>query len=686
MKTRYGLVTALMLVIAAAGLLAQRGPSFGISVNQDGDELEFISKPSPTARVNTPYLYTAQAISSDPSATIRYYGKFYFLMSMQMMMQPLPIDSVTGVVNWTPALRGWYEIVIVALSSKGGHDHQDFNVLVSGGNGTIQGRVTDTLNSGIPNIIVRALNTTITPMMGPSESDGGFFSYNAKTDSNGYYRIEHVEPGSYKLQAISTTPNFASQWYDGQSEPAFANVVTVADSPNVSSADFVLRGGPSQHPKVTASGRVIDTLGMALKVPNTRVFFVRAGFALNSNSSVDDFRESLDDDHTSDFRMDGGSPYVFATTVDTLGNYRLRIPMGNYIAFAQAPGFATTFFQNQTDFTLANVIVFQADSADINFTLVPLPPVALGSISGTVTDSSKAVGVRARVIAFRDHWRDRDDFHVAPSYTTDTDSTGAYTVNHLLPGNYIVFAIPVGKYAPAYYTTDTSSTHWKRATKLAVNGNSLSGINIFVRALPASMQGYTGIVGSVKVSGQSAVAGAFVYAMTNGQVSGYGITSSSGSYSISGLAPGTYSVGIDRPGFDEVASQSATLTYNNTLTNNGVVKSSSPVIQTVNFSVSSTTTSVASSANIVLDYRLGQNYPNPFNPSTTISFALPRAGLTTLKVYNILGQEVTTLLNGYQTSGVHQVLFNADKLSSGVYFYELQSGTFVQSKKMVLLK
>jgi hypothetical protein len=90
--------------------------------------------------------------------------------------------------------------------------------------------------------------------------------------------------------------------------------------------------------------------------------------------------------------------------------------------------------------------------------------------------------------------------------------------------------------------------------------------------------------------------------------------------------------------------------------------------------------------NVVKDYRLEQNYPNPFNPSTMLSFALPQSGLTTLKVYNILGQEVATLLNGFEKSGVHQVLFDAATLSSGVYFYKLQSGNFVQSKKMVLLK
>jgi hypothetical protein len=85
-------------------------------------------------------------------------------------------------------------------------------------------------------------------------------------------------------------------------------------------------------------------------------------------------------------------------------------------------------------------------------------------------------------------------------------------------------------------------------------------------------------------------------------------------------------------------------------------------------------------------YVLHQNYPNPFNPSTTIRFALPNAGQTTLKVYNLLGQEMATLVNGVLPAGVHTANFNASPLSSGVYFFSIQSGTFRAVKKMMLVK
>ena len=87
-----------------------------------------------------------------------------------------------------------------------------------------------------------------------------------------------------------------------------------------------------------------------------------------------------------------------------------------------------------------------------------------------------------------------------------------------------------------------------------------------------------------------------------------------------------------------------------------------------------------------LDYNLSQNYPNPFNPSTKISWQSPVSAHQTLKVYDVLGNEVATLVNEFRNAGSYEVDFDASKLSSGVYFYKLQAGDFVQTKKMLLMK
>ena len=85
-------------------------------------------------------------------------------------------------------------------------------------------------------------------------------------------------------------------------------------------------------------------------------------------------------------------------------------------------------------------------------------------------------------------------------------------------------------------------------------------------------------------------------------------------------------------------------------------------------------------------YALGQNYPNPFNPSTTIKFELPRASQVNLSVFDILGREVSVLVDEKKEAGIHEVKLDGSNLASGVYFYRLQAGDFVQTRKLLLLK
>ncbi len=89
---------------------------------------------------------------------------------------------------------------------------------------------------------------------------------------------------------------------------------------------------------------------------------------------------------------------------------------------------------------------------------------------------------------------------------------------------------------------------------------------------------------------------------------------------------------------------------------------------------------------IPTEFELSQNYPNPFNPTTVIKYTLPKEANVTLKVYNLVGQEVATLVNANQAQGIYEVTFDASNLSSGVYFYTLNAGNFSVTKKMMLLK
>lgn len=97
-------------------------------------------------------------------------------------------------------------------------------------------------------------------------------------------------------------------------------------------------------------------------------------------------------------------------------------------------------------------------------------------------------------------------------------------------------------------------------------------------------------------------------------------------------------------------------------------------------------TRVDGKTQIPTKFSLEQNYPNPFNPTTKIEFALPKESNVTLKIYNLLGQEVETLINKVMQAGYHSVDFNATGFPSGMYVYRIEAGNFVQVKKMLLMK
>ena len=92
------------------------------------------------------------------------------------------------------------------------------------------------------------------------------------------------------------------------------------------------------------------------------------------------------------------------------------------------------------------------------------------------------------------------------------------------------------------------------------------------------------------------------------------------------------------------------------------------------------------SIDVVTTYALGQNYPNPFNPTTVINYQIPNDGHVTLKVYDILGREVKALVNENKQVGSYSVTLDGSGLASGVYFYKLTSGSYVSTKKAILMK
>ncbi|MCB0729178.1 MAG: T9SS type A sorting domain-containing protein [Ignavibacteriae bacterium] len=104
------------------------------------------------------------------------------------------------------------------------------------------------------------------------------------------------------------------------------------------------------------------------------------------------------------------------------------------------------------------------------------------------------------------------------------------------------------------------------------------------------------------------------------------------------------------------------------------------------FYASTSLSSISDPNEIPIEFSLSQNYPNPFNPTTNLEFGISELGLVTLKIYDISGKEVMTLVNEQKSPGYYSVSFNGTNLSSGIYFYSIKAGDFVSTKKMTLIK
>ncbi len=110
------------------------------------------------------------------------------------------------------------------------------------------------------------------------------------------------------------------------------------------------------------------------------------------------------------------------------------------------------------------------------------------------------------------------------------------------------------------------------------------------------------------------------------------------------------------------------------------------ILSTISKGTANIFTSIEDENQIVNNYSLAQNYPNPFNPSTTIQYQIPQREFVTIKVFNTLGKEVATLVNEIKNAGVYEIKLNADNLDSGVYFYQIKAGDYLNTRKLILMK
>jgi hypothetical protein len=496
------------------------------------------------------------------------------------------------------------------------------------------------------------------------------------TDSLGHY-VALLDTGSYIVRANAmcshNTQCYRSEYYDNCPQPSCATVIAVTESSS-STANFGLsRPTPPNYAYV--SGTVMDSLNNPVRY--ARVSLIRTVQEMNYLASLGFVpgtgEEELDLDgvgHTRGVVWNGWS--------DSLGHYRARVISDHkYLALASKAGYLPQYFDHKPTVETADTIFVAHDTTGIDFNLL-VRAVPNNSVSGRVVDSSN-VGVPSRIVLLPVR-------NIHPSVHGirygHTDSLGNYTLAGIEAGHYFVLAMPFSNYAAAFYKANGCGIiRIQDADTVDVTGN-VTGIDVCVN--PVHHNGLTLIRGTVWSIDNSIIAGVRIVALdTQGEVASIGITDARGMYELNAVAPGLVTIIADCQGF---SATEVTLMVNANVYN----------LDNVNVTMSpSSPTSIGDVGVVPEKFALDQNYPNPFNPDTKISYSLSAPSVVTLAVFNILGQEVATLVNGNSAAGTFQVVWNGkDNLgravSSGVYMYKLHatagSTEFLQTRKMLLLK
>jgi hypothetical protein len=507
----------------------------------------------------------------------------------------------------------------------------------------------------IANVNIRVFRLNLQP----------YWSAPTITNQDGRYQVQ-VDTGAYFIRAEPSLnqQQYAPEWYDNAPDPSHATPVHVAEG-DTGVADFSL-AGTSPISFVFVNGRVNDNDGHPLQ--NASVAFMRTMQEMNHLASTTGQTPGLGIEE----QVIPGLGYTRGVIgwgqTDQFGQYHILVVAGgSYIVAAARGGFLTKYYNNHYDPTEADIITIAHDTIGIDFTLRENPETQ-NSVRGVVRDSS-GQPVPSRVILFP------KPPGTQPPPTTrvvHSDSIGNFFFTHVSSGVYNVLAVPYSNFTPSFYKENSYGViYWEEADSIVSSGLVQ---DLEVGTVPIQSPGLVRITGTINGSNGGPIPGGRVVARTNDGVTvGYGVSDATGTYAMDAVPAGEILVSGDRMGYSS-AQGTVVVPPNTYLVNSNLIlggSSTTPVIE------QSTRPDV---------FELDQNFPNPFNPTATIRYSIPTRARVTLKVFNVIGQEVATLVDAVEGPGFKSVRFDASALTSGLYFCRLESGGAVTVRKMLLLK
>jgi uncharacterized surface anchored protein len=471
--------------------------------------------------------------------------------------------------------------------------------------------------------------------------------FSAKTDENGFYKIENIPSGKYIVSADAE--GYLREYWEEAASLDEADPVEVPESGGKENINFTLEKGGA----ISGTVKVVtdDPSSEPRPLPGALVQVWRR----DSNAAIGRARTNQD----GHYRIDG-------------------LPSGEYIAFANAEGFKGIFYDSKESREEADAIKVEAPNVTegINFVLQKIDTRGAAITGVVISQTDKNPIPHATVLAIPL----RSSGGLLRAFFTMTDAFGRYKLGELPAGKYVALSCAGGFLCEFY---DNAPTFAAAKIITLESGEVMSNIDF---SLTPARRGPYRIAGRVRNAHDNrGVANSIVQALTGDAIVATALTDANGQFTIEELPAGDYKL------FASSEFGSAYYGGANEQAATPVTVGNGQNAGNLELSIVDSPTSVEENSEVPTRFELEPNYPNPFNPETSIKYHLASRTSVTLRIYNALGQEVRTLVNGIQNAGSYKVQWDGKDnkgrgLSAGIYLFRLEAADFVMTRKMAMVK
>ncbi len=619
-------------------------PSNIVKVEVPKKELiRIVSVPGKRAFIGVEYRYQVQIVASNPDIPLKYVLE---RVDGYAFPEGMEIDTRSGMLRWIPRVQGRFQAMIVVYADNSARDSQllDICVTKTPGFGALTGTIRGEGGDLLPDVSVTAFLVGYTSTTGIDCSGKMINERNpvARTDENGRFRFDQLEAGSYLLVAKSLLRPYLVTWWQDATSARDADMIRVTPG-GVVEANFRLRKA-LYTARVTISGSITNEKGTPIPKAQVRAVL---------------------------FAPQVASIAIKLAYTDESGKYNLKVPVGvTFILAAWAEGYQLRFYPNSNSFLNAEKLTLLADARDVNFQLDELRKQGR-PITGRIFNRF-GVGVSALVQVLR---LTSGRISVEQSIPTSFDGTYKGMIESDQPISLLAIPIQFETYAPAYYSgTPLIALRWSESRLIPGQAEVLRADIV----IPEVRHGGAGIVtGKVMdVQGKPIFAASVLARDDQGVIVSHAFSMEDGSYVLSGIPEGDIDIFADYPAYACRTSHTVRVAYNDRR-----------AVDNMNLLLAQQLpTGITRDRIVPIATELSRNYPNPFNPTTQLRVLVSRSEKITLRVIDMYGRSVATLIDDVLAAGTYTVTFHAERLARGVYTAVLTSPQGVFTQRMLLIK